>query len=151
MVCWSSPLWLLGLVVVVVLCWSLFAFVLSSFVGPLYCLSFCEIGFDYIFGISQLVFWSSDIRNDDFNLITQNLWICGLLVSTTHISTESWLENKLLKCCINWEMHTPYAAAAEILIHINWNHNGKISNYFFLEKVHSNCQITCVVECMMLD
>jgi hypothetical protein len=37
------------------------------------------------------------------------------------VSTERCIHHMqmLLECCINWEMYTPYAGAAGILIHIN--------------------------------
>jgi hypothetical protein len=45
-------------------------------------------------------------------------WFSSFLVSSNSLSRKCWLESQALKYRINWEMHTPYAGAAGMLLQI---------------------------------
>jgi hypothetical protein len=72
----------------------------------------------------------SHFRSDDFNLTNRKTWFSSFLVSSNPLSRKSWWERQALEYRINWEIYTPYAGAAGLLLHIN----GK----FTMEKLKSS-------------
>jgi hypothetical protein len=62
---------------------------------------------------------SHDSESADFNLTNWKPWFSSFLVSSNPLSKKSWYEPQALEYSINWEIYTPYAGAAGMLLHIN--------------------------------
>jgi hypothetical protein len=57
--------------------------------------------------------------NDYFNFTTRNPWFSRFLVSSNGPSIKEIMIGTTCSAICNWEIYTPYAGAAGILLHIN--------------------------------
>ena len=71
-----------------------------------------------------------DRKSDYLNLVKRDPWFSSVLYSINPLSMKFWWEPQALAYRINWEIYTPYAGAAGMLLHIN----GK----FTMEKLKSS-------------
>ena len=58
--------------------------------------------------------------SDDVYLTTRKPRFNNFLVSSKHLSRKTWHEPQALEYSINWEIYTPYADGAGMLLHLNW-------------------------------
>ena len=75
----------------------------------------------YSVAVNQVMVVIVKLSSDDFNLTNRNPWFRNflILVSTNPLSKKYRYEPLSLEYRINWEIYTPYAGAAGILLHIN--------------------------------
>jgi hypothetical protein len=58
--------------------------------------------------------------SDDVYLNTRKPRCSIFLVSRKHLSRKTWQEPQALGYSINWEIYTPYADGAGMLLHLDW-------------------------------
>jgi hypothetical protein len=69
--------------------------------------------------VTQIFHRGDDCKSDDFNLTKRNPLFSSFLVSSHPLSRKSLWEPQALEYRNNWEIYTPYAGAAGVLLHMN--------------------------------
>ena len=73
----------------------------------------------YAIAVNHVMVATVKLSKWDFNWTKWNPWFSSFLFSTNPLSRKSWYAPQALDYRINWEIYTPYAGAAVMVLHMN--------------------------------